>query len=195
MKSENMLPWTFCENVQIINMTHSNINLKTRLYLLKMNIFYTQQQENIMYSSHLENDSQEILFWSGTLVPLKSIAALSELHHHLSLYDCQLLDHWNKISKKKCYFKASLFTLIYRHVPSKFFTIMTDLTIFFWSYKNILIRQRGKDRKDNDSITMLHRRAKCIPVALGSVLLSALLERTLSLWKPIFNNCGCSFSF
>lgn len=183
------------ENVQIINIRHSNINLKTRLYLLKMNILYTQQKENITCSSHLENDSQIILSWSGILAPQKSIAALSELHHHLSLYDCQFLDHWNKISKKECSFKASLFTLIYRHTPSKIFTVMTDLTFFFWSYKNNLTRHKGKDREDNESITMLHRRGRCIPVGLGSVLLSALLGRTVSLWKPIFNNCGCSFSF
>lgn len=119
------------ENVQIINIRYSNINLKTRWYLLKMNIFYTQQKENITCSSHLESSSQIILSWSGILAPRKSIAALSELHYHLSLYDCQFLDHWNKISKKECFFKASLFTLIYRHTPSKIFTVMTDPTSIF----------------------------------------------------------------
>lgn len=194
MESENTPLWIFCGK-WIINIAYSNTNLKTRLYLLKMSIFYTQQQENITCSSHLENDSQMILSWSGIPAPQKSIAALSELHYHLSLYDCQFLDHWNKISKKECFFKASLFTLTYRHVPSPFFTVMPDVTFIFWSYKNSLTRQKGKDREDNDSITMLCRRGKCIPVGLGSVLLSALLERTVSLWKPIFNNCGCSFSF
>lgn len=55
-----------------------------------MNIQYTQQQENITCSSHFENDSQIILSWSEILAPLKSIAVLSELQFHLSLYDCQL---------------------------------------------------------------------------------------------------------
>lgn len=88
------------ENVQIINITHSNIKLKTRLYLLKMNIFYTQQQENILCSSHLENDSQIILSWSGILAPLKSIAALSELHYHLSFMSASSLTIETKFQRK-----------------------------------------------------------------------------------------------
>lgn len=152
--------------------------------MYKINIFHTQLQENITCSSHFENDSQIILSWSEILPPLKPIAVLSELPYHLSLYDCHLFGQGNKISKKDYYLqRIFIYSNTQACIPSKCFTIMTDLTFIFWSYKNsrCLIGQNGKARKDNDSITMLFRRGKHIPGGLGSFLLSALLERTVSL--------------
>lgn len=192
MKSKETLLWIFYGKCSDNNVTYSNISEfkikpgKTRLNLYKMNILHAQQQKSITCSSHFENDSQIILSWSEILAPLKSIAVLSELHYHLSLYDCQLFSQWNKISKKEYYLqRIFIHSNIQACISSKFFIIMTDLTFIFRSYKNsrCLTRQNGKDRKDNDSITMLFRRGKCIPVGLGSFLLSALLERTASLWN------------